>query len=142
MFFDRLLALGVVVLGVAAAWLGVRWNYRQTVRRGARDLVAPDEGSPVVLAFSTADCVPCKTVQKPALDELRGRFSGRVQVREVDAAIERALAKRFGILTVPSTVVIGPQGAIVAVNQGPVGWEKLAGQLGFNGNRYSEHHDA
>jgi thioredoxin-like negative regulator of GroEL len=88
----------------------------------------------VVLAFSTADCIPCKTVQKPALDELRGRFSGQVQVREVDATIDPALAKRFGILTVPSTVVIGAQGAIVAVNQGPVGWEKLAGQLGLNGN--------
>jgi thioredoxin-like negative regulator of GroEL len=134
MFLDRLLALGVVVLGVAAAWLGVRWNFHNAVRRGGRDLVTQDGGSPVVLAFSTADCVPCKTVQKPALDELRGRFSGRVQVREVDATIEPALAKRFGIFTVPSTVVIGPQGAIVAVNQGPVGWEKLAGQLGLNGS--------
>ncbi len=134
MLLDRLLALGVVVLGVAAAWVGLRWNFRQAVRRGARDLVAQDGGFPVVLAFSTADCVPCKTVQKPELEELRGRLSGLVQIREVDATIEPALAKRFGILTVPSTVVIGPQGAIVAVNQGPVGWEKLAGQLGLNGS--------
>ncbi len=134
MFLDRLVALSIVVLGVAAAWLGLRWNFRQIVQRGAGDLVARDGGFPVVLAFSTADCIPCKTVQKPALDELRGRFSGQVQVREVDATIDPALAKRFGILTVPSTVVIGAQGAIVAVNQGPVGWEKLAGQLGFNGN--------
>lgn len=135
MLLDRLLALGVVVLGVAAAWVGLRWNFRKTVRRGAGDLVVQDGGFPVVLAFSTADCVPCKTVQKPALDELRGRFSGQVQVREVDATIEPALARRFGILTVPSTVVIGAQGAIVAVNQGPVGWETLAGQLGLNGRR-------
>jgi len=134
MFLDRLVALSIVVLGVAAAWLGLRWNFRQIVQRGAGDLVARDGGFPVVLAFSTADCIPCKTVQKPALDELRGRFSGQVQVREVDATIDPALAKRFGILTVPSTVVIGAQGAIVAVNQGPVGWEKLAGQLGLNGN--------
>jgi thioredoxin-like negative regulator of GroEL len=135
MLFDRLLALGVVVLGVAAAWVGLRWNFRQITRRGARDLVTPDGRFPLVLVFSTADCVPCKTVQKPALDELRGRFSGQVQVREVDATIEPALARRFGIFTVPSTVVIGAQGAIVAVNQGPVGWEKLAGQLGLNGSR-------
>ncbi len=134
MFLDRLVALSVVVLGVAAAWLGLRWNFRQIVQRGAGDLVARDGGFPVVLAFSTADCIPCKTVQKPALDELRGRFSGQVQVREVDATIDPALAKRFGILTVPSTVVIGAQGAIVAVNQGPVGWEKLARQLRLNGN--------
>ncbi len=134
MFLDRLVALSIVVLGVAAAWLGLRWNFRQIVQRGAGDLVARDGGFPVVLAFSTADCIPCKTVQKPALDELRGRFSGQVQVREVDATIDPALAKRFGILTVPSTVVIGAQGAIVAVNQGPVGWEKLARQLRLNGN--------
>ena len=134
MSLDRLLALGVVALGIAAAWMGLRWNFRQIARRGAGDLVQ-DGGFPVVLAFSTADCVPCKTVQKPALDELRGRFRDQVQVREVDATIEPALARRLGILTVPSTVVIDAQGAIMAVNQGPVGWEKLAGQLGLNGSR-------
>jgi thioredoxin 1 len=132
---DRLLALGVVVLGVVAAWVGLRWNFRQIARRGAPDVVAQAAGFPVVLAFSTSDCVPCKTVQKPALEELRGRFPGQVQVRDVDAIVEPALAKRFGILTVPSTVVIGAGGAVVAVNQGPVPWETLAGQLGLNGSR-------
>ncbi len=92
-------------------------------------------GFPVVLAFSTQDCTPCKTIQKPALDELLGRFPGRVTVRDVDASAEPGLARRFGILTVPSTVVIGESGEVVAINQGPTGWEKLATQLRLNGGK-------
>lgn len=133
MVSDRVLALLVVILGMTAVW-GLVWSrFRLAARRGAVDLVT-GVASPIVLAFSTQDCVPCKTVQKPALEELRSRFPGRVQVRDVDATVDPTLAKRFGILTVPSTVVIGVGGAVVAVNQGPVGWERLANQLGFNGH--------
>ncbi len=130
---DRLLAFAVVALGLTTTWLTLRWRSRRIRRRGGVDLVAQASGFPVVLAFSTTDCAPCKTIQKPALDELLGRYPGQVRVRDVDASAEAALARRFGILTVPSTVVIRGGGAIVAVNQGPAGWEKLAGQLGLNG---------
>jgi thiol-disulfide isomerase/thioredoxin len=130
---DRLLAFVMVALGLTTAWLTLRWRSRLIRRRGGADLVAQASGLPVVLAFSTTDCIPCKTIQKPALDDLVGRYPGQVRVRDVDASTEAALARRFGILTVPSTVVIRDGGAIVAVNQGPAGWEKLAGQLGLNG---------
>ncbi len=128
---DRLLAVGLVAAVLLAAWLGLRWRVGRYRRRPATDLVR--DGRPLVLAFVTADCVPCRTVQKPALEELRRRFPHHLDVREVDATADVALARRFGILTVPSTVLISSGGRVVAINHGAVGWERLAAQLGLNG---------
>ena len=132
MVADRLLVLGVVATTLVVLWLAVHWRGGRYRARSAADLVRGE--MPLVLAFSTPDCVPCRTVQKPALEELRRRFPGRVVVREVDAVLEPALAARFGILTVPSTVLISAGGRVVAINQGAVGWERLAAQLELNGH--------
>ncbi|MDQ7844122.1 MAG: thioredoxin family protein [Armatimonadota bacterium] len=132
---DRLLVLMLVAAGAAIVWLILRWRSARYRRTGAADLVPPGRARPLVLAFSTPDCVPCRTQQKPALHELLRRYPGRVEVRAVDAADQPDLADRFGIMTVPSTVVIDPRGRIVAINHGMTRWEKLAAQLNLNGAR-------
>lgn len=130
---DRLQALLLVVVGLTAVWLMMRWRSSRLRRKGAADLLAPASRIPVVLAFSTPDCVPCKTVQKPALEELQRQFPGRFEVRDIDATAEPVLARRFGIFTVPSTVVISERGEVAAINQGTADWRRLAAQLGLNG---------
>src|SRR3546814_14268446 len=57
------------------------------------------------LPISTPECVPCRTQQKPALDELLRRYPDRLEVREVDATVQPELAERFGIMTVTTTVL-------------------------------------
>lgn len=136
MILDRLLALALVTAVLAVAWLGLAWRSRQFRRRTAADLLL--DGRPLVLAFSTPDCIPCKTIQKPALEELQRRYQDRVNVREVDALDHPALAGRFGILTVPSTVIVGVGGTVLAINHGAADWEKLAFQLAVNGDHSSK----
>lgn len=133
MLADRLLVLAAIALGLVVVWLALRWRSRRFHRNDAGDLLAVRPDRPLIIAFSTPDCVPCRTVQKPAIDELRRRYPGRVDVRDVDATVEPALAERFGILTVPSTVVIGEGGVVLAINHGVAGWQRLAGQLRLNG---------
>ena len=60
---------------------------------------------------------------------------------EVDALREPGLAARFGVLTVPSTVVIGSGGAIRAVNSGAAAAERLAVQAGLDGSRWESARD-
>lgn len=133
---EPLIALGTLIVAAGALWLWVAWRRRRVRRSGAADLVqrydAGDAGA-LVLAFTTPDCVPCKTVQRPALDALERQLPGRVVMREIDALDAPHLARRFGILTVPSTVVIGPAGEIRAINHGTATAERLAMQAGFNG---------
>ncbi len=121
---DRLLAFSLVAAVLAVSWAGLAWRSWRFRRRTAADLLV--NSRPLVLAFSTPDCVPCKTIQKPALEELQRRYQDRVNIREVDALAQPELAGRFGILTVPSTVVVGARGDVLAINHGAADWEKLA----------------
>ncbi len=135
---EPLLALGVLVVAAGAVWLWLVWWRHRARRAGAADLVAAynaTRAGALVLAFTTPDCVPCKTVQRPALQELERQFPGHIITGEIDALDAPALARRFGILTVPSTVVIGPDGHVRAVNHGTATAERLAIQARLNGHR-------
>lgn len=131
---DPLLALAVIAALSAVTWGWLGWRRRLAVRAGARDLWAiagGGSGEALVLAFTAPDCLACKTIQRPALEALARAYSGRVAFREVNALESPDLVRRFGILTVPSTVVIGRAGDIRAVNHGVVTTERLAAQAGL-----------
>ena len=135
---EPLLVLGLlaVAFGGIRVWLG--WRRRRLMRAGAADLLVAFDAAragALVLAFTTPECVPCKTIQRPALEDLEQRYPGRLVFREVDAARSPELVRRFGILTVPSTVVIGSDGEIRAINNGTATAERLAAQIGLNGHR-------
>jgi hypothetical protein len=135
MIREPVLALGLLLLFAAAAWVWIAARRSRVVRAGGSDLVEIynlGRRAALVLAFSTPDCALCKTVQRPALEDLERRFPGRVVVREIDALEAPALADRFGIFTVPSTVVIAPDGSVRAVNSGATTAERLAAQIGVN----------
>ena len=134
---EPLLALGILLAVAGLFWLWQAWRQRRAMRAGAADLVATfnARARALVLAFSTPECVPCKTVQRPALEALERRYPGRIVIGEIDALDTPGLAGRFGILTVPSTVVIGPDGKIRAINHGTATAERLALQAGLNGQR-------
>ncbi len=133
---EPLLALGTLLVAAGAVWLWIAWRRHRARRSSAHDLVTTyDAGGAgaLVLAFTTPDCVPCKTVQRPALESLEEQFPGQFVMREIDALDAPHLARRFGILTVPSTVVIGPDGEVRAINHGTATADRLVMQAGFNG---------
>lgn len=130
---DRFLILVVIAAALGLVWLGLRWRSSRLRRHGALDLLRLESTRPLVLAFSTPECVPCRTQQKPALDELLRRYPDLLEVREVDATIQPQLAERFGIMTVPTTVVVNQHGRVIAINHGVARWERLASQLSLNG---------
>jgi hypothetical protein len=123
----------VVVLVVVATR---QWNARRVarLRRLAPDWgvlgVRPDDRRTVV-AFSTPSCAACHVAQSPAIERARAEFAG-VKIRRinVDAARHPEVARAFGILTVPATVVIAGRGTrIIAVNQGFTASDRLIEQL-------------
>ena len=82
---------------------------------------------PTVLYFWSHDCHQCRTAQAPALDRLAAE--GGAHVVPIDAVAERALADRFGVLTVPTTIVLDPSGEVRAVNHGFAPLPKLRAQV-------------
>jgi thiol-disulfide isomerase/thioredoxin len=127
--FDRAL-LAVLIF---AAGLGVYWFVNRVILARARgrrlglESILP--GVPAILYFSMPGCAPCKTVQRPAIDQLKARLGDRLQVIEVDASARPDLADYWGVLSLPTTFVIDSQGRPRAVNHGAVGAEKLFRQI-------------
>lgn len=86
-------------------------------------------GIPAILYFTTPTCMPCKTVQRPALEKVREVFGERVQVVEVDCTRRPDLADYWGVLSVPTTFIIDRKGQPRQVNHGVTRADKLLAQL-------------
>lgn len=129
--------LGLALAGlvaIALAALGGRWWLGRRVRSNeggdAGDLLVRyglSDGKAAILYLWGARCVPCVTLQEPALARVEAAVE--VEVRKVEAVADGDLTRRFSILTVPSTVVIGVDRRIRAVNLGYADDTKLLEQL-------------
>lgn len=127
----RVLVLALVgALTALGYWLGRRYvaaKARAALRATPVSGNAPADVT--ILAFHTADCRQCRTMQTPALDRVLAARGALVRVREVDAIAEPDLAARFNVLTVPSTVVLDQVGQARAVNYGFANTAKLLRQV-------------
>jgi thiol-disulfide isomerase/thioredoxin len=115
-----LAVVGAVVLAAACLEI-VRARVARTKTVGATAAAASE---PYVLYFTGEGCTVCRTHQEPALAKL-----GPVRVDKVDAIAERELADRFHVYTLPTTVVMSPEGRALHVNYGYATAPKLERQL-------------
>jgi len=91
---------------------------RQETGRGVR-----------ILAFSSDDCRPCHTLQKPALERLLAKRPDALNVTYIDAPSAPELTRRYQVLTVPTTVVLDATGKPRAINYGFANADKLLAQI-------------
>lgn len=125
-----LAALAIVLVAVVAlARLWARGRTRRVAATPAARLwealgTAPD-GRPTIVAFSGVACREC-AVQAHEIDRIG---KGRIRLLEIDAGHRTDIARTFGVLTVPSTVVLDAHGEVRAVNHGLAQGGTLAEQL-------------
>jgi thioredoxin-like negative regulator of GroEL len=127
---ERLLIALVIVAGVTLAGFLARWlNGRRVAAVMSEETVdASSVGIPRVIAFSGPGCAACQT-QRRILETVVAGWNETVDVAYVDAVAETELARRFGVMVVPTTVVAAPDGRIVGVNGGLVDGDRLRAQL-------------
>jgi thioredoxin 1 len=128
-----LVSAGVAV-GVALARALARRRLRTLEAQPGGTLLArlgsSVDGRATLVAFSTPSCAACHTAQAPALAQVEQEVgAGRLRVVHVDAAHKPDVANAFGIMTVPSTVVLDPSGRVTAVNHGFASSRQLVRQL-------------
>ena len=126
-----LIAIALAVGGFLAFRVWRAAQLRQVREAGPTTpgLAEWQSGRPAILYFTTPDCAPCRTTQRPALRKLEAELGDAVQVIEINAAEERAIADHWGVLSVPTTFVLGDDGRPRHVNIGVTGYDRLKRQL-------------
>ena len=122
------LALGIIGLGLFAYWC-VNQRLLLRAQNNVLSLFGKLPNKPVIVYFTTPDCVPCKTVQRPALNKLSGLMGDKLEVVEINATERPDLAKQWGVMSVPTTFLLDARGDARYVNNGVARVEKLMEQL-------------
>lgn len=135
--YERVVILIVLAVVLAVLIAGTRWWLRRrlrTLRRASASAVletlavTPDE-RPIVVAFSSPGCAVCRTAQRPALRVLQEISPEQPRVISIDVSLSPRVAEVFGVLTVPSTVVLTPRGQVLTANHGFAEAETLREQV-------------
>jgi thiol-disulfide isomerase/thioredoxin len=122
--------LAVVIIGLGVfAWRGLNHRSLLKARNNAPSLFNSLPNKPVIVYFTTPDCAPCKTIQRPALNTVSDLLGEKLEVIEIDAAQRPDLAKQWGVMSVPTTFLLDARGEARYVNNGVARVEKLMEQL-------------
>ena len=126
----RAAVFAALVLALGLSWALVPMLASARAGRRVNRLRQPQIslGAPTVLFFSGEHCTVCHYQQKPAIEGLRAVHAG-LRVVVVDAAREPVLSRRFGVLSLPTTAVLAPDGTVGAVNYGFAPAHRLAAQI-------------
>jgi len=84
---------------------------------------------PSVLYFTGETCTICHTAQRPALRALSATLDPGIEIREIDIAVEAELARRYRVMSLPTTIVLDAAGQITDINVGFTTGEVLRRQL-------------
>ncbi|HEX6548683.1 MAG TPA: hypothetical protein VF134_08085 [Candidatus Dormibacteraeota bacterium] len=120
-----LILLALAALLAAAIWIARRWPQRPAPPEQVWEVLGEEpDGRPLVVTFSGPRCAEC-TIQK----RIARGLGDHVRTLEIDAARQPGVASSFGVLTVPTTVVVRADGSVAAVNRRLVQKSELEAQL-------------
>lgn len=122
----------IVIVAVMVYRLWVRYQLRNVATITTTDpiLISVRPGVPTIVYFTTPSCVPCRTQQQPALEQLRHDLNDHIQIFKIDATQDPATAERWGVMTAPTTFILDENLKPRHVNYGVADTRKLKAQLG------------
>jgi len=127
---ERLVVALVILVGIVLVGFVVRQIGSRRVARVIREetIEVSLTVAPRLITFSGTWCVDCRT-QKRIIDNVVADWNREVEVAYVDVIAESEFARRFDVMTVPTTVVAAADGRIASINRGLVDGDRLRAQL-------------
>jgi thiol-disulfide isomerase/thioredoxin len=124
----------LMMIAVAALGLWRLWRYDQArrllrVAKAGTPLVLAQRLplGPTVLYFTGEHCAQCRLQQSPILTQLVETLP--INLHTVDAVQEEEVASFYGIMTVPSTILLDRTHSPKAINHGLVSLQQLRQQV-------------
>jgi thioredoxin 1 len=122
------LAIGIIMVGAAVYWL-INERLLARAKTNLFTLFKTLPKKPVLVYFTTPDCAPCKTVQRPAIEQVSNLFGEKLHVIEINAYERPDLARVWGVISVPTTFLLDARGEARYVNNGVARANKLMEQI-------------
>jgi thioredoxin 1 len=122
------LSILIIGLGAFGYWLVNQWLLTRA-RSNVFTLFSKLPEKPVLVYFTTPDCVPCKTIQRPAIEKVTAVLGEKLEVIEINAYDQPDLAQTWGVMSVPTTFILDTKGEARYVNNGIARAEKLLEQI-------------
>jgi thioredoxin-like negative regulator of GroEL len=121
--------IAIAVIGGAALALRLQQGGQREL---VGNVVEPSKSRgrlPSILYFTGEACTICHTAQKPALRALAADIDPGIEIREIDIAAEPDLARRYRVMSLPTTIVLDTAGQVTEINVGFASGEVLRRQL-------------
>ncbi|QPC85075.1 thioredoxin family protein [Phototrophicus methaneseepsis] len=118
---ERLVIVSIlIIVGYVAFALYRKATLHHAAEQAPRDplLANVPSNSATIVYFTTPGCIPCRTQQQPALEKLKSEMGDSVYIVKVDASEDPETAKRWGVMSAPTTFILGRDGKPSAVNYG------------------------
>jgi thiol-disulfide isomerase/thioredoxin len=119
-----LLTVLLIALGFGAYAMGQRWH----LRRASHQTGPVRSGRPAVLYFRSDHCAPCAT-QWRFLEQVQAQFGDGLAIEKIDADLESEKTERFGVFTLPTTLLMDARGVVRHANYGLADTRKLGAQV-------------
>lgn len=133
----------IITVGLLCVAMGGYWLYRYiNGRRALKKLRAETESpaaqffpnytpdKPGIVLFTADYCGPCKHRQRPNIQKVIAHFGeGRIQFIMVDVDELPQIANRWGVMSLPTTVILDKNGKPLHINHGVTPQETLQHQL-------------
>jgi len=84
--------------------------------------------TPTILYFASESCAACPS-QARYLDQLVSLWQDKLEVQKIDAEVEPETAVKYGVFTLPTTILIDQQGDVREINYGLTHTQKLTQQV-------------
>jgi thiol-disulfide isomerase/thioredoxin len=128
-FFTRVAITFAIIIVSFGSYLFYNWTLRLRTPSLLAELGPIRPLTYTLVYFTTPTCAPCKTVQRPAIQDLSQKLGSALHVVEIDATEKPELASRWGVMSVPTTFLFDPRGKLRHVNHGVTRAEQLLTQL-------------
>ncbi|MFO7679754.1 MAG: thioredoxin family protein [Chloroflexota bacterium] len=129
MVLERLLILSLLILAATGAFTVFKQGH---LRRINRKQTALSDGQPTLLYFRSDTCGTCPT-QSRYLEQLLAGENGRFTLHSINVDTEPDKARQYGVMTLPTTMIIDAAGQVKEINYGLTPSHKLQKQLSLVG---------
>ncbi len=83
---------------------------------------------PTILYFASESCAACPS-QARYLEQLVSQWQDGLNIQKIDTEVEPETAVKYGVFTLPTTILIDQQGDVREINYGLTHTQKLTQQV-------------